>query len=85
MNTGPDVLVVMETVHQSLKMEDCLEKAGISFRVVAKPRNLGPDCGVALKVALDMVPDVQRLADSIHCGIKGVFQKREEEWIKYNP
>ena len=85
MTADETVLVLMASVHQTMKMEDELEKSKIAFRSVAKPRTLGTDCGIALKVPEHSVPEVKRIASSIDCTIAGIFINREKCWEPYPP
>lgn len=78
-----EIIVLMSTVHQHMVIEDRLEKSGIGFKTVVKPRQLGSDCGMALNVKEENVPDVQAVAMKEHLGIFGIFFREKDVWIKW--
>ena len=77
-----DVIVLMSTVHQHMQMEERLERLKIKYKTVVKPRQLGTDCGMALRVSMDDVEKVRLVSESNHCTIFGVFKKQNKDWIK---
>jgi len=80
MNRGDTVIVLMRTVHENLKMEDKLEKSGIPFRTVAKPRQLGTECGVVLRIDRKYVSDVIECARILNCTIEGIYYQEVKTW-----
>ncbi len=76
------VLVLFDSVNETLKMEDLLESSNIEFRSVVKPRTLGTDCGVALKVDHSDIKNILHVADDNGCHVVGVFKKENNHWMK---
>ena len=58
-----DVMVVFPTTHLTLKAEKALDKEGLSYRTVLKPRKISSDCGLALRID---EADVQKCRDALH-------------------
>ena len=82
MNEFP-VLVLFNSVHESLKMEDLLESQKILYRTVIKPRDLGPDCGVAIALSdLDLMA-LKTLAARYSLKITGIHKKKNDTWEPY--
>ncbi|MBN1551669.1 DUF3343 domain-containing protein [bacterium] len=77
------VLIVMENVHQALKMEERCDLADINCRTVAKPRTLGADCGIALKINAKLIPLIKKFANEENCTIFGVFYQEHQHWLPY--
>jgi hypothetical protein len=75
------VIVLMQSVHETLKMEVALEKETIEFRTVAKPRSLGSECGVALRISQDDIPRVTSIAGKEKCQVVGIFRKENSHWL----
>jgi len=46
-----DTVIVFPTTHLTLGAEKSLEKAGIQYRTVMKPRKISSDCGLAIRIA----------------------------------
>lgn len=76
------VIIIMSSVHETLEMEDHLEARGISFRSVVKPRSLGTDCGIALKVARNDVDAVIQIANAAKRTLFGIFVEQDGCWQK---
>jgi hypothetical protein len=74
------LLVLLDSVHETLKMEDRLEKAGIPFRSVIKPRYLGEDCGIALTFEEQFANRFYQLSKEAAVVIKGIYKQEGNEW-----
>ncbi len=70
----------MQSVHETLKMEDILEKNRIPYRTVAKPRSLGTECGVVLRIDETDIPRIRELAQKHGCGINGIYKKQNNHY-----
>ncbi len=75
-----EMIVLMNSVHEHLVMENSLEKEGISYRTLAKPRQLGTDCGVALGVSFEDIARIKQIAVSRKTKIYGIFVKEDDVW-----
>jgi len=77
------VIVLMSSVHETLQMEDWLEEADIRFRSVVKPRSLGTDCGIAIRINISAIPDVITGADKTGSTIHGIFRQQDNRWVPH--
>lgn len=57
---GPalDGLITFFGSHQALRAESVLKKAGVAVRLVPGPREISPNCGVALRFPLGREEEV---------------------------
>ncbi len=57
---GPtlDGLITFFGSHQALRAESVLKKAGVEVRLVPGPREISPNCGVALRFPLEREAEV---------------------------
>lgn len=81
---GEELIVLMSTVHQHLLMENRLERQGIDFKTVVKPRQLGTDCGMALSVKIDDVPQIQAIAARERAVVYGIFIRDGDTWMEWH-
>ncbi len=75
-----DVVVVFPTTHLTLSAERSLERAGIRYRTVMKPRKISSDCGLAIRIDAEAV---DRSGDFFAAdGLLPVrfFREREGQW-----
>lgn len=82
MTPEPFVIVLFATVHQTLKMESRLEKEGIPYRTIAKPRSISEECGVVLRISREDIGRVQSAASREECTIKGVYRQINHQWSR---
>ena len=80
MTAGTRIIVLMSSVHETLKMEDALESRSIQFRSVVKPRSLGTDCGIALRIDAGDAGRVRDTAEESGCTIHGFYFEINKVW-----
>lgn len=80
-----NVIVLMASVHAHMRMENLLEKEGIQFDTLVKPRQLGTDCGMALGIRYQDIKRVEQVADSRKAQIYGIFFKENNVWKSVKP
>lgn len=56
----PEVIVVFPTTHLTLLAEKSLEKAGIAYRTILKPRKISSDCGLAIRIDPGAISDSRK-------------------------
>jgi len=59
MEAPGQVVFLFPSVSYALKAEKILKAAGISHKLIPVPRHISSDCGVCLRVAADLQPDVE--------------------------
>ena len=80
-----EVIVLMSSVHEHLVMENSLEKEGILYRTLVKPRQLGSDCGLVLGIKPEDLTKIKQIATSRKIQIYGVFIKEDDVWKNKEP
>ncbi len=86
MNTVEAMAVVLfESVHDSLRAEDILERARLTYRAIVKPRELGSDCGVAIRLKIEDIPFFMDLVSDRSIQVKGIFHQVDGEWRQMQP
>jgi hypothetical protein len=48
---GDRVIFILGSIHQVLRAEKILEKAGLDFDLTPVPKEVNPDCGMAIETA----------------------------------
>jgi Putative Se/S carrier protein-like len=81
MTIGNHVIVLMASVHETLKMETRLDTENIAFRTIAKPRAISEECGVVLRIDAEDIPAVTRAARNASCSITGFYRQIDDQWI----
>lgn len=79
----PDIIILMSTVHQHMTMEERMERFRIPYRTVVKPRQLGTDCGMALRTSSDNIPRVREIAQVNELEIHGIYIQTKGNWADY--
>jgi hypothetical protein len=46
------IYIVFKSVHDAMKTETALQSGGFSFATVPAPREIQPDCGIALRLGV---------------------------------
>jgi hypothetical protein len=64
---------VYKSTYLTFKAERALKKAGISCKIVTKPRGISSDCGLAVRVATSDEPQVMELMQSSGIEMLGVY------------
>lgn len=82
----PDMplIIIFESVHETLKMEDLLETEDIAYQSIVKPRILGVDCGVAISFDKKDLDVIRKLAQTNHLVVKGVYHRENNTWEPYS-
>lgn len=73
-------VLLFETVHDSLRTEDILERTGLAYRAIVKPRELGSDCGVAIRIQFADIPFFLDLIRDRAIRLKGIYHQVNGEW-----
>lgn len=66
--------ITFVSVHDVLKAEGRLKELGWKIRVIPVPKQISPDCGMALQIACDRVDEVKRALRDMAPRLKGVYR-----------
>jgi hypothetical protein len=58
-------LLLFESTRAAIKAERMLESAGIGVKVLPVPKELSPECGIAIEVEAAEAPRIKTLLDDI--------------------
>ncbi len=72
-----DLLLVLNTTHQTLRAEKVLKGVGINHRTVMKPRSISSDCGLAIRFEEDTLEKIREAIET--AGLLPAFFYRLEE------
>jgi hypothetical protein len=77
-----DGLITFFASHYALRAERVLTRGGLSAKLIAGPRDLSPNCGVALRFEYAQRERALGLLDAQRVRVDGVheFVPRTDEW-----
>jgi len=81
MSEPEQVIVLMESVHQHMALEENLDRIGLPYRTVVKPRQLGSDCGMALRIDSRQLERLKTVSREAELSIHGIFYKEGMKWV----
>jgi len=84
MNQANQVIVLMASVHEHMLMEEQLERKHIYYRTVVKPRQLGAECGMALRVYIPDVSKIRQICEASETTIFNVYSRQNGVWKVWN-
>jgi hypothetical protein len=82
MNTPPEIIVVLRGTREAIMGERKLLDAGIDVRVMPMPRQLGPGCGMALRISPD---DFEKAGALLGETVRGLYCRAGGEFVPWNP
>lgn len=78
-----DGLVSFFSSHYAIRANTLLTRVGVCSELIPGPKELSPNCGVALRIAYDCREEVRRILsekkvkiDAIHC-----YQLSADNWV----
>ena len=72
-------LIIFESIHYVMIAEEILKKGNIDYTLVSIPKDLAPECGMALKVGCEVKDTVTRILENKGIQPSKVFEHYEEE------
>ncbi|MDR1587846.1 MAG: DUF3343 domain-containing protein [Treponema sp.] len=77
-----EIIIVLRSTHEAIMGERKLLDAGIDVRVMPMPRQLGPGCGMALRISPD---DFKKAGMLLGETTRGLYCRDGEEFVPWNP
>jgi hypothetical protein len=80
---APAAILILDSIHHVLRAEKVLEAKGLVFDLVPVPKEVNPDCGMALWVALPHLDSVVAALGEAGIEIQARYRRREgrfEPW-----
>jgi len=76
-----EVLVyIFSSIHQVLRAEKVLQKADLPFDLIPVPKEVNPDCGLALEVEPDWADEVTAALAAAGLVIEVVYRRRGRDF-----
>lgn len=66
--------LVFRSVHDVLKAEKMLQNRGLVVRLIPVPKQVDPDCGLALQIPEDQRDEILFLLAELHHRLKGAYR-----------
>ncbi|MBW1709773.1 MAG: DUF3343 domain-containing protein [Deltaproteobacteria bacterium] len=76
------LIFLLESIHQVLKAEKALQKADLPFDIIPVPKEINPECGMALETD---PKERQRISEALtrsNIKIKSVYRRRGKTFLK---
>ncbi|MBN1297136.1 DUF3343 domain-containing protein [bacterium] len=83
MNRPEHVVLLMQSVHQHMVLEEILDRLKIRYRTVVKPRQLGSDCGMAMRIDTADLDRIRQICEHEKLLVFGVFFLVDNRWEPY--
>ncbi|MEW5722524.1 MAG: DUF3343 domain-containing protein [Thermodesulfobacteriota bacterium] len=79
------VIFILPSIHHVLRAEKVLQKAGQDFDLVPVPKEVNPDCGLAVEADPDQAGRVARLLAGAGLKIEAAFHRKKGAFLPWNP
>ncbi|MDR1319147.1 MAG: DUF3343 domain-containing protein [Treponema sp.] len=77
-----EIIVVLRNTHEAIMGERKLLDSGLDVRVMPMPRQLGPGCGMALRIDPG---DFEKTRELLGETIRGLYRRAGEDFVPWNP
>lgn len=85
MDTGLELIITFENTRDAIMGERLLLDAGVEVRVMPMPAQLGPSCGIALRLGQQ---DLERAQTLLGGTLRGIYRRSagsERVFAPWNP
>ena len=80
---------LFSSIHQVIRAEKALKKAGMKVDLIPVPREISSECGVAIEMPLELKEEALRFFEEYHLPMLECYtknpkerEKGEKEWTK---
>ncbi|MDY6852158.1 MAG: DUF3343 domain-containing protein [Thermodesulfobacteriota bacterium] len=70
------VIFILPSIHHVLRGEKVLEKAGLSFDLIPVPKEVNPDCGMALETDPALADKIKKTLVRAGLEIEAVYRRQ---------
>ena len=71
---------ILQSIHQVLKAEKALERAGLPFDLIPVPKEVNPECGMAIETSAKVAPAVRNLLEQNHLRLVAVYHRSGKDF-----
>ncbi|MBF0530214.1 MAG: DUF3343 domain-containing protein [Deltaproteobacteria bacterium] len=77
MNTycSQNLILILASIHHVLKAEKILKKTSVAFDLVPVPKEVNPDCGLAVEIATEDLKEVIDALRQAEIKISHIYQR----------
>jgi hypothetical protein len=80
-----EVVLVFASTTEVLSAEDRLEAGNFNFSLIPVPKEVNPNCGLALSFPEDLAPDIARALVADGLGPIAVYRRQGGEYLPSGP
>jgi hypothetical protein len=74
------VVFILPSIHHVLKAEKLLKATEIPFDLVPVPKEINPDCGMAVETGIDTADEVRTFLNNAGLPVEGVYQRNGRDF-----
>lgn len=71
---------ILASIHGVLKAEQILERAAVPFELIPVPKEVNPDCGLAIEVSLENADAARRAVEQAGLTVEQTYIRRGSEF-----
>jgi hypothetical protein len=71
---------IFQSIHQVLKAEKALERAGLPFDLIPVPKEVNPECGMAVETSARHASAVRHLLDQTSLRLVAVYHRSGKDF-----
>lgn len=75
------IIFILQSIHHVLRAEKFLEKAGVESDLIPVPKEINPECGMAIEMAPSKESQVEDVLDKAKIIIKARYLKQGKKFI----
>ncbi|MEW6264865.1 MAG: DUF3343 domain-containing protein [Thermodesulfobacteriota bacterium] len=79
-SSPPSVIFILASIHHVLRAEKALLKAGLAFELIPVPKEVNPDCGLALEVKSEGAEIVRKALRKAGLKIRAEYRRQGREF-----
>jgi len=77
-----DYVVIFNSIHRVMEAEKILKQRGLAILLIPAPRALAADCGLAIRYAEEVRPEVEAVLTQAGLMPRELYRKQGEAFIK---
>ncbi|MFH1135266.1 MAG: DUF3343 domain-containing protein [Pseudomonadota bacterium] len=84
MANAPQAIFVLFSIHHVLRGEKALKKAGLEFDLIPVPKEINPDCGMAIETAEEKADQARQALLQAGLKIEAVYRREGKNFSLIN-
>jgi hypothetical protein len=83
--TDKAIVILLPSIHHVLKSESVLKKKALVFDLIPVPKEINPDCGMALEVPPDSAHETIEALTTDNIPIEAVYLRQGSTFTPHHP